>query len=130
MNKKFLVVNETPYTIKYTINTLCDMKGAGIDVMKLEDAELDFVAIRALFFFGLQKQHKAEVKTQEDAGELMSDYLENGGTFEELTNIITGALTRSLGLKDVAEGKQQVKLTQIQTLRTILIIYTKFGWER
>ncbi len=105
MNNKFLVVNETPYTIKYTINTLCDMKGAGIDVMKMDDAELDFVAIRALFFFGLQKQHKADIKTVEAAGELMSDYLESGGTFEELSSIITNSLTRSLGLEDVAQGK-------------------------
>ena len=43
-----------------------------------------------------------QIKTKEDAGNVMSDYLEAEGNIEDLTNVMVNALVRSLGFK---EGK-------------------------
>ena len=79
------------------------MKECGLDVMKLDET-MDFAQIRSLFYFGLKKIHGQEIKSVEQAGDLMSDYLETQGTTEDLANIISKALIKSLGMKQ-NEGK-------------------------
>lgn len=96
-------INNKEYFLKYTINSLCEMKECGLDVMKLDET-IDFAQIRSLFYFGLKKIHGQEIKSVEQAGDLMSDYLETQGTTEDLANIISKALIKSLGMKQ-NEGK-------------------------
>lgn len=97
-------INNKEYVLKYTINTLCRMSANGFNVMNLGEQTMDFVAIRELFFYGLQKYHSKEINDSEAAGDLMSDYLDCGGDFEGLAQLITEALTHSLGIKQT-EGK-------------------------
>ena len=97
-------VNKKDYYLNYDINTLCMMKGKGLDIMKLDQIEMDIVVIRDLFYFGLSRFHKE--LTREDVGHLMSDFIQEGGSFEMLADIITNALTKSLGIK-VEEGEEQ-----------------------
>ena len=97
-------VNKKNYYLNYDINTLCMMKSKGLDIMKLDQIEMDITVIRDLFYFGLIRFHKE--LTREDVGELMSDFIQEGGSFEMLADIITNALTKSLGLK-VEEGEEQ-----------------------
>lgn len=97
-------INNKNYFLSYSINVLCEMKADGIDVMKLNE-DMDFIQIRALFYYGLKRMHSKEIKTLEAAGDLMSDFLENGGDMELLGETISKALTHSLGIKTVAEGK-------------------------
>ncbi|MDB8567702.1 hypothetical protein [Turicibacter sanguinis] len=92
-----LTINGKQYFIKYDINVLCEMKLGGLDVMKL-DGELDFIQLRALFYYGLKKIQRDDVKTQEDAGNLLSTYLETGGKIDELAEVLTNAISKSLGL--------------------------------
>jgi hypothetical protein len=96
-------INNKEYFLKFTINSLCEMKECGLDVMKLDET-MDFTQIRSLFYFGLKKIHGQENKSVEQAGDLMSDYLEAQGTMEDLGNIISKALIKSLGMKQ-NEGK-------------------------
>ena len=100
-----LIINGKEYFIKYDINVLCEMKLGGLDVMQL-DGELDFIQLRALFYYGLKKIQHNVVKTQEDAGDLLSTYLETGGKIDVLAEVLTNAITKSLGL-DL--GKQVTK---------------------
>ena len=96
-------ITNKDYFLKFTINSLCEMKECGLDVMKLDET-MDFTQIRSLFYFGLKKIHGQEIKTVEQAGDLMSDYLESCGTMEDLGNTISKALIKSLGMKQ-SEGK-------------------------
>ena len=88
-------INGKEYFLKFTINSLCEMKECGLDVMKLDET-MDFTQIRSLFYFGLKKIHGQEIKSVEQAGDLMSDYLEAQGTMEDLGNIISKALVKSI----------------------------------
>ena len=96
-------INNKEYFLKFTINSLCEMKECGLDVMKLDET-IDFAQLRSIFYFGLKKIHGQEIKSVEQAGDLMSDYLETQGTMEDLGNIISKALIKSLGMKQ-NEGK-------------------------
>lgn len=96
-------INGKEYFLKFTINSLIEMKECGLDVMKLDET-MDFSQIRTLFYYGLKKLHGDKVQNVEYAGELMSDYLESDGTMEELGQVISKALVKSLGMKS-SEGK-------------------------
>ena len=100
-----ILINDKLYYIKFNINIFCEMKEAGYDVQTAFNENLDFAGIRALFYFGLKKIHGDEIKSYEDAGDLLSDYIENGGDLEKLTEVIANAFVKSMGIKAVAEGK-------------------------
>ena len=100
-----ILINDKLYYIKFNINIFCEMKEAGYDVQTAFNENLDFAGIRALFYFGLKKIHGAEITSYEDAGDLLSDFIENGGDMEKLTEVIASAFAKSMGIKAVAEGK-------------------------
>ena len=100
-----ILINDKLYYIKFNINIFCEMKEAGYDVQTAFNENLDFAGIRALFYFGLKKIHGDEIKSYEDAGDLLSDFIENGGDMEKLTEVIASAFAKSMGIKAVAEGK-------------------------
>ena len=100
-----ILINDKLYYIKFNINIFCEMKEAGYDVQTAFKDNLDFEGIRALFYFGLKKIHGDEIKSYEDAGDLLSDYIENGGDLEKLSEVIAKAFAKSMGIKAVAEGK-------------------------
>lgn len=102
-------INEKKYTLKFNINTLCQMASDGINVMAMNETTMDFTMIRSLFFYGLQKFHKSEIQDMDAAGDLISDYIECGGDFEEFTNILTTSLMKALGIKDKTSEKKQGK---------------------
>lgn len=104
-----ITINGKQYFLKYDMNILCEMKMDGFDAFELMNGEMtvDFIKLRTFFFYGLKLIQSSVVKTKEDAGELMSRYLESEGTIEELTEVAMKALARSLGYKqmDAPEGK-------------------------
>ena len=100
-----ILINDKLYYIKFNINIFCEMKEAGYDVQTAFNENLDFAGIRALFYFGLKKIHGDEIKSYEDAGDLLSDYIENGGDLGKLSEVIANAFAKSMGIKAVAEGK-------------------------
>lgn len=99
-----ITINGKEYLLRYDVNVLCDMHVAGLNVMTIDDA-FDIPTLRKLVFFGLQKFHKKDVKTEERAGELISDYLEGDGTLEELSDTLSSVLTKAMGIKEAVEGK-------------------------
>lgn len=100
-----ILINDKLYYLKFNINIFCEMKEAGYDVQTAFNENLDFAGIRALFYFGLKKIHGDEIKSYEDAGDLLSDYVENGGDLGKLSEVIANAFAKSMGIKAVAEGK-------------------------
>lgn len=101
-----LKVGKKDYFLNYDINTLCMMKAQGLNIMKLDEMEIDIELVRGLIYFGLKRFHNDI--TLEDAGELISDYIQEGHTFEEVASVMEQALNNALGVKRgqlEAEGK-------------------------
>lgn len=98
-----MLVNGKEYEIKYTINTLCAMTEQGFDVMNMEKTVINMLTIRDLLMFGLRHEHKKITKNQ--AGDLMDEYIADGGTFNGLVDEIMTALGKSLGEDKVEEKK-------------------------
>lgn len=96
-------INNKTYYLKYTLNVLCEMEADGMDVNNLNT--VSFRQLRALFYYGIKSIHKDEIHTEEQAGDLISAYIEDGGSLEELGPIMSNALSKSFGTKAVAEGK-------------------------
>ena len=93
-----LKINGRDYELRFTINTLCDMADSGIDVMHMNEIVINVKTIRELFRFGLKHQNKKI--TQNQAGDLIDEFFDEGGNFEELVQEVMGALAKSLGGKD------------------------------
>ena len=61
-----ITVNGKQYFIKYDMNTICEMKLDGLDVMALStgELELDFIQLRSLFYYGLKKIQRDQIKSK------------------------------------------------------------------
>ena len=109
MTGKTLNINGKEYTLKFTINTMCAMDGAGIDVMNLDSIHFNMPTIRKFFCYAL-KSTNAKI-TDNKAGELMDQYIEEGHDINDILDVIMEALAESLGSKedeadeDADEGK-------------------------
>lgn len=96
-----LKIENKVYSLKIDINTVCQMKANGIDVLDMSNIDLsDIVVLREIFFYSLQKFHKKEINTVEKAGTLMTQYLDSEeGSFQEFAKTIAIVMSRSLGNK-------------------------------
>ena len=90
-----LRIDGRDYELKYTVNTLCNMCDAGLDVMNLDKMIINVKTIRELFMYGLK--HDIKKITQNQAGELMDEYMDEGGTFNSLVEEVMDSLGKSLG---------------------------------
>lgn len=99
-------INGRDYELRYSINTLCQMCDNGIDVMHLDQLVINVKTIRDLFMYGLK--HDIKKITQNQAGELMDDYLEEHD-FNELVNEVMGCLAKSLGGGEASEEEDEGK---------------------
>jgi hypothetical protein len=92
-----LQVNNKEYYLNYDINTLCMMEASGLDVMRLQNEHIGVETLRGLVYFGLCR-FQPEI-TKEMAGEVISEYIAEGHTMEEFTDIVVGAIEKSLGYR-------------------------------
>lgn len=104
-----LRIDGKDYQLKYPINVLCSMCDAGIDIMNLTELKIDIKTVRELFMYGLKHENKKI--TQNQAGDLMDVFFEDGGDFNELADEIMNCLNKSLGGKPVEEeeGEEEGK---------------------
>ena len=97
-----LRINGRDYELRYPINTLCTMCDAGIDVMHMDQIVINVKTIRELFMYGLR--HDIKKITQNQAGELIDDYFDEGGNFNSLVEEVMDALAKSLGSDEAEEN--------------------------
>lgn len=100
-----LRIDGKDYELKYPINVLCSMCDVGIDVMNLAELKIDIRTVRELFMFGLKHENKKI--TQNQAGELMDAFFEDGGDFDKLVEEVMNCLNKSLGGKPIEEEKEE-----------------------
>lgn len=101
MTGKTINANGKEYTIKYTINVLCDMAKAGIDVMNFDTINFNMINMRNFFYYGLKSTDKK--MTENKAGDIMDAYIQEGHEFNDIMEIILTALAESLGSKDTED---------------------------
>ena len=104
-----LRIDGKDYQLKYPINVLCSMCDTGIDIMNLTELKIDIKTVRELFMYGLKHENKKI--TQNQAGDLMDAFFEDGGDFNEMVTEIMTKLNKSLGgseesVEEDEEGKQ------------------------
>lgn len=106
MTGKTLNINGKEYTLKFTINTMCAMEGAGIDVMNLDAIYFNMPIIRKFFYYALKSTN---VKmTENKAGELMDQYIGEGHDISDILDVIMETLAESLGSKENIEADEDV----------------------
>lgn len=102
MKKILIEVDGKDYELKFTINTLCDMSAKGIDVMNFGEVRMDMNVMREMCYFAL-KDDVGKKLTINKAGEIMNDYIQEGHTFNELSDKILEALGNAMGRKEEVE---------------------------
>lgn len=104
---KFIEINNKNYEIKYTINTLVRMESDGLDVMNLESlfGNPSFTLIRKLFFYGMLHSYGKSL-TENKAGDLLDEYLENNN-YNELMTILIKELVSALGHDIDKDAKEE-----------------------
>ena len=90
-----LRINGRDYELRYPINTLCTMCDAGLDVVNMDKMVINVKTIRELFMYGLRHENKK--MTQNQAGELIDNFIDEGGDFNVLIEEVLAALGKSLG---------------------------------
>ena len=93
-----LTINGRDYELRYPINTLCTMCDAGLDVVNMDKMVINVKTIRELFMYGLRHENKK--MTQNQAGELIDNFIDEGGDFNVLIEEVLNALGKSLGNGD------------------------------
>ena len=99
-------IRDKEYELKFTINMLCEMSEQGFDVMNIGSMNINIRTIRDLFYYALKGGDKKITKAK--AGDLMDAFIEEGGSFDELIDVVMEALGKSLGNKPV-EDKEEVE---------------------
>ena len=101
-----LRINGRDYELRYPINTLCIMCDAGLDVVNMDKMVINVKTIRELFMYGLRHENKK--MTQNQAGELIDNFIDEGGDFNVLIEEVLNALGKSLGGGD-SDSKEEGK---------------------
>lgn len=108
---KVIEIANKEYEIKFTINTLCRMESDGLQVMQIDKLmeNINFTLIRKLFFYGI-KESVGKSLTENRAGEMMDEYLEEND-YNELMTVLIGELAKSLGY-DIDEKQVEGEETE------------------
>ena len=100
-------IRDKEYELKFTINMLCEMSEQGFDVMNIGAMNINIRTIRDLFYYALKGADKKITKAK--AGDLMDAFIEEGGSFDELIDLVMEALGKSLGNKPVEDEEDNNK---------------------
>lgn len=94
-NNTTLVEMDKARNLKYDFNTLIDLEDDFNKPIAEITGEMKMKDVRKMLFHGLKWEDKK--LTEEQTGNLISTYIENGGTFQELMEVVGKAFTKSMG---------------------------------
>ena len=97
--------------LRYDFNAIADIEqkaGLGIGAL-FDENRAGLNSLRLLIWGGLKWQERG--LTVERTGQLVGDYLKDGGSLEELMGKVTDALRQSgvIGLQEVEEGNPKAE---------------------
>ncbi len=90
-------INGVSYQLRFNANALADIEdAAGKGLMKLVDEDnIGISTLRLLLWGGLKSSPSNKIKTKEQAGDLIQDYIDAGNTYEDLGAVINRAMLKS-----------------------------------
>jgi len=94
-NNTVMLEMDKARNLKYTFNTLIDIEEDFEKTIAEITGSMTMKDARTLLFHGLKWEDKK--LTKEMTGNLISEYVENGGTFKELMETVGKAFTKALG---------------------------------
>lgn len=97
-------INGKDYELKYTVNVLSKMSGAGLDVMGdgLDKINGSIFCARKAFYYGLIEENGK--MTEARAGQLMDKFIEEGNSIADLIEKVINAILDGLGLNSDEEN--------------------------
>lgn len=102
-------INDKDYEFKYTINSLCKMSGAGIDVMGDGAVKIgsSISSLRKAFYYGLLEENSK--MTEVRAGQLMDSYINEGHSIQDVFNLVDEAIIESTGMETEDDSTEENK---------------------
>lgn len=101
-------INKKEYELVYDINVMCKMASNGIDVMNngFDKILNSLPNLRKAFSYGLM--HNNKKMNEHIAGKLMSQYLNEGHTIQDIIEEVSNAIAEALGInEEEAEDKEE-----------------------
>lgn len=101
---KVFKVNKKDMMVNYTINSLVAMEvGMGRPFTQLfnEEEGISLADLRSIIYYGLTT-HQKDI-TLDEAGDLITDMIEEGKSLTEITELFMKELTKALGLEKAME---------------------------
>ena len=102
-NNTVMIHMDKARNLKYTFNTLLDIEDDFGKPINEITGSMTMKDARKLIYHGLKWEDKKV--TEQSTGELIAEYIDNGGSFQELMDIVSKAFTKSLGTS-VAPSKK------------------------
>lgn len=95
--------------LRYGLNAMADLEEAmNMGFIKVFDLDMSgFRVMRAMVWAGLHWEDRS--LTLERTGDLMEQYLEDGGDWKELTSKVTEAMSQAGWLKKIGKGVGEVQ---------------------
>lgn len=99
---KYITIKDKEYKLKMPFNNMVELTEKYPDVGEnLSKGQLDMGALRLVFYYQLKhKDNDLKKFKVEDAGDLISDYIEDGNSIGDLAELITNVQLQSMGLSE------------------------------
>lgn len=106
---KYITIKDKEYKLKMPFNNMVELTEKYPDVGEnLSQGILDMGALRLVFYYQLKHKDNDLKKFKiEDAGDLITDYIEDGNSIADLAELITNVQLESMGIsqKDLEAQK-------------------------
>lgn len=99
---KYITIKDKEYKLKMPFNNMVELTEKYPDVGEnLSKGQLDMGALRLVFYYQLKHKDNDLKKFKiEDAGDLITDYIEDGNSIADLAELITTVQLQSMGLNE------------------------------
>jgi hypothetical protein len=108
MKRVRIEINNKEYELRFNINSLIDLADEGINVLNFDSVDMSLKTIRTMFKHSIRHGENKKI-TDNRAGELMSEYMEEGHSFNELSEKIIEALALAMGSNKEEKQETDVK---------------------
>lgn len=112
---QYITIDNKEYLLKATVNSMIEFMNKYPTIFKkFTDGMVDIEVIRILFYLQLKnKENDLKKLKLEDAGEMMTQYFEDGGGYKEFMTLVATVQAECLGMGELTdEIEEQVEQTE------------------
>lgn len=96
MKRVRIEIGNKEYELRFNINSLIDLADEGVNVLNFDSVDMSLKTIRTMFKYAIKHGDNKKI-TDNRAGELMTEYMQEGHSFNELSEKIIEALAIAMG---------------------------------